>query len=448
MSHRPCMWDEHRPAGSFSANRWLGITLAAGALFGMIAGWATWLLPLGGYPAWLLLAAPLTGMVILLIGLVNYDLLVLLTFSTVGFVWFEPAPFDMLLVVVLALGLFTGRLRWPTSRKGALVHIGLWGLVVTNILSAVVLVPILPNLLFLGITLYVLALFCFVRMYVIDQDAARAVLTGYLVSAVANVVVTILGLSGFTIPLPVVRFSIRGAGFFEDPNVYGPFVLVAALWVADQIVQHPFSFARTVPQLLLTGLLGAGAMLSLSRAVWINLGFGGLLYLALLLRRASRDEVARFSILAVVVLLIAVFTLQSWGLGEVMSRRWTFYGYDEARFSIQRRGIVAAFTHPIGVGPGGWPNTHSLYVRTLAEHGVLGLASLVLLIGGLMLPLVRRAWQGGAAKGILPDRLLVATIAGQLVNSVVIDSIHWRHLWILLGLAWSALETSVGQEDR
>jgi len=448
MSNRPCLWDEHRPGVLLSANQWLVIALGAGALFGIIAGWATWQLPLGAYPAWLLLAAPVTGVVILLIGLVKYDLLVLLTFSTVGFVWFEPAPFDLLLVVVLVLGLLTGRLRWPSSKTGALVHIGLWGLVVTNVLSAAVLVPVQPNLLFLAITLYVLALFCFVRMYVIDRDTARTVLTGYLVSTVANVVVTFLGLSGFNIPLPVVRFSIRGAGFFEDPNVYGPFVLVAALWVADQIVQRSFSFARTGPMMLLTGLLGAGAMLSLSRAVWINLGFSGLLYLALLLRRASRDDVVRFSVLAGVVLLVAILALNSWGLGEVMSRRWTFYGYDEARFSIQRRGIVAAFTHPIGVGPGGWPNTHSLYVRTLAEHGVLGLASLVLLIGGLMLPLVRRAWQGGAAKGILPDRLLVATIAGQLVNSVVIDSIHWRHLWILLGLAWSALETSVGQEDR
>jgi hypothetical protein len=49
---------------------------------------------------------------------------------------------------------------------------------------------------------------------------------------------------------------------------------------------------------------------------------------------------------------------------------------------------------------------------------------------------------------ILRDQILVASIGGQLVNSVVIDSIHWRHFWILLGLAWSALEMRAGQEER
>jgi O-antigen ligase len=109
---------------------------------------------------------------------------------------------------------------------------------------------------------------------------------------------------------------------------------------------------------------------------------------------------------------------------------------------------VAALTHPIGVGPGGWPNAHSLYVRTLVEHGVLGLASLALLIGALVTPLAHRAWQERRSEGLLSNAVLVAAIGGQLINGLVIDSIHWRHLWILLGLAWSALETQAVQEKR
>lgn len=448
MENKPTIWRTTRQLAIPSENWWPGIAVIAGTLFGVIVGWSTWVLPMPTYPTWLLLAAPLAGLVILLVGLLNYDLLVLAAFSTVGFVWFEPAPFDLLLVVVLGLGLLTGRLRWPSSEKSILVHAGLWGLVVTNILSAVVAVPIRGNLRFLGITLYSLALFCFVRMYVTDRHSARMVLTGYLVSALVNVLAVIMNLAGLNTGIPLVRFSIRASGFFQDPNVYGPFVLVAALWVADQVVQRSFSFTRTGPLLLLTGLLGAGAVLSLSRAVWINLAFSGLVYFAFLLRRASRADVARFCILAAVVLLIAILTLQFWGLDEIMSGRWKLYGYDEVRFSIQRQGIVAGLTHPIGVGPGGWANTHSLYVRTLAEHGVLGLISLGLLIGGLVIPLARRAWQEPPKRVILRDPILVASIGGQLVNSVVIDSIHWRHFWILLGLAWSALEMRAGQEER
>ena len=84
-------------------------------------------------------------------------------------------------------------------------------------------------------------------------------------------------------------------------------------------------------------------------------------------------------------------------------------------------------------------------MRTLAEHGVLGLTALGLLIGGLVLPLARRALREPARNQVLPDRVLLACIGGQLVNSLVIDSIHWRHLWVVFGLAWASLETPRGE---
>jgi hypothetical protein len=442
MTVKPCI---QSPARHWAI---LGTVVLAGALFGTAAGWATWQLPLSTYPPWVPLVAALASMVILFVGLLNYDLLVLTAFSTVGLVWFEPAPFDVLLVLVLGLGLLNGRLRWPSSKRSVLVHIGLWGLVVTNLLSGVVLVPIYRNLRFLAITLYVLALFCFVRMYVVDRRSARTVLTGYLASAVVNVLAVFLGLAGVNIPVPVVRFSIRGAGFFKDPNVYGPFVLLAALWVADQYVRRSLSTTRKGAFLLLTGLLTVGAMLSMSRAVWINLAFSACIYLALVLRRASRTQLVRLCVVAAIAVLIAGLALQFWRLDEIVWRPWKLYDYDYPRFAIQRRGVVAALTHPIGVGPGGWPNAHSLYVRTLVEHGVLGLASLALLIGALVTPLAHRAWQERRSEGLLSNAVLVAAIGGQLINGLVIDSIHWRHLWILLGLAWSALETQAVQEKR
>jgi hypothetical protein len=34
-----------------------------------------------------------------------------------------------------------------------------------------------------------------------------------------------------------------------------------------------------------------------------------------------------------------------------------------------------------------------------------------------------------------------------LVNSLVIDSIHWRHLWVVLGLAWASLEMQRGEKQ-
>jgi hypothetical protein len=390
----------------------------------------------------------MAGLIVLLIGLLNYNLLVLIVFCLIGFVRFEPAPFDLLVVLLLAMGVLTGRLRWPSSKQGAVVQIGLWGLIVTNLLSTVgVLNQISHHARFLGITLYLLATFCFVRMYATTPHAMRIVLVGYTVSAALSALLVVLAFLGFNLPFSVINLFGRGTGFFKDGNVYGPFVVVAALWVGDQFIQRPFSFARTGPLLLLTGLLGAGALLSFSRAAWISLAVSGLIYFVFLLRGAGRTHITRFFVLAAAIVLLAVFLPQFLGLDDFVERRWNLHVYDDLRFDIQRRGVLVGLSSPAGVGPGGWPHAHSLYVRTLAEQGVLGLTALVVLLGGLAVPLARGAWRGSAEYRILPSRVLLALILGQMVNSVVIDSIHWRHLWVLLGLAWAYLDMQWRQEE-
>jgi hypothetical protein len=35
--------------------------------------------------------------------------------------------------------------------------------------------------------------------------------------------------------------------------------------------------------------------------------------------------------------------------------------------------------------------------------------------------------------------VVFASLGGLLLNSVVIDSIHWRHFWLLLGIAWGTI---------
>jgi hypothetical protein len=344
-----------------------------------------------------------------------------------------------LLLALLGLGLLSGRLRWPPLRQDTAVHIGLWGLTVASLLSTTGVVPIYTSLRFLTITLFLLSLFSFVRMYAISEHAVRIVLVGYSVSAVLNALVVIVSFLGISLPFSSLAWSVRGVGFFKDSNVYGPFVVVAVLWVADRVVQRSFSLIRTGPLLFLVGLLSAGAVVSMSRGAWINLFFGGGIYFLFLLRGAPRSHIVRFLALALMGVLVVVFVLQLFGLGEVIARRSQLQDYDALRFDTQRRGILAGLAYPLGVGSGGWPNTHSLYVRTLAEHGVLGLTSLGLLVGGLVIPLARRAWRNSAKNPVLPDRVLLAWIGGQLINSLVIDSIHWRHLWVVLGLAWASL---------
>jgi len=55
--------------------------------------------------------------------------------------------------------------------------------------------------------------------------------------------------------------------------------------------------------------------------------------------------------------------------------------------------------------------------------------------------------EGGNNDGITAG-VLLALIAGQLVNSLVIDSMHWRHLWVVLGLVWAYLDLQAEIEEE
>ena len=446
MSARPRFADSTRQGAVVTTLLVASLAVLASALFGAAFSWETWQLSSRGFPVSLALAAPVAGLLVLLLGFLNYDWLVLLTFSIIGFVRFEPAPFDLLFFVMLAIGLLNGRLRWHSSRYDSVVLIGLWAFIAINILSTAGVVPIGHSLRFLAITLYMLVLFVFIRMYAVEPRAMRYLLVGYTMSALITAVLVVLSFIGFSFPIPVLAFGIRSVGFFKDPNVYGPFGVVAALWVADQVVRGKWSFNRTAPLLFIMTVLGAAAVLSLSRGAWLNMALAGGLYFVLMLRGSGRAHFSRFLTLGIAVLVVGVLVFQFLGLGDAVASRSGYHAYDEERFDTQWRGLLAGLSYPFGVGPGGWPTAHSLYAKTLAEHGVLGVTALAVLIGALVVPLAQRALQEPAANTVLPAALLLALIVGQLANSFVIDTIHWRHFWMLLGLAWALLAFQESEE--
>lgn len=415
------------------------IGLTVSGLISLAVVWIARQLPNFDLPETMFLAIPVVGLMMLLIGVLKYDWLVLATFCLIGFVRVEPAPFDLLLVFLVVLGLLTRKFSLADSHRRPLVWLGLWGLIVTNLLSMLGSGISSANLRFLGITLYGLVLFIFVRMYTVRPQAMRWLLIGYTIAAILNALPVVLGFWGFNLPISVVAWSTRGVGFFKDANVFGPFLVVAAFWLVDRVIHHPYRRAHSLLLLAVAMLLGVGAMLSLSRGAWINIFLCGCIYLRFLLRHTPRKGMFLLSI-GLILILASLVIFESLGLSDVVVAHSHFQDYDRLRFNIQREGLITGFTSPLGVGPAGWPNAHSLYVKTFAEQGFLGLAALCMLIGGLIFPLVRQSLKNGGKADVITAGVLVAIIAGQLVNSLVIDSMHWRHLWVVLGLAWAYLD--------
>jgi hypothetical protein len=127
---------------------------------------------------------------------------------------------------------------------------------------------------------------------------------------------------------------------------------------------------------------------------------------------------------------------------DMLELRASTQGYDDDRFGNQADAIALAWEHPLGLGPGATEghlsiSAHSLYVRAFVENGGLGLWATVCL---LLASLGRATWAAlasGAAEGQRMLAVVAAALAGVVVESAVIDTIHWRHLWLLLALAWT-----------
>jgi O-antigen ligase len=103
--------------------------------------------------------------------------------------------------------------------------------------------------------------------------------------------------------------------------------------------------------------------------------------------------------------------------------------------------------NPLGVGPAQSfarldYATHNVYLRVFSENGVLGALSFTAF---LLLTLARSFVLSLRARQSTQRALfalVTAALCGTLLNSFTIDTLHWRHFWLLLALGWMPLWTN------
>jgi O-antigen ligase len=390
-------------------------------------------------PMTLELAAGVAFLAFLALALMRFDAAVVLAFALLGFVVVDPAPVDLLLVVLITVAAATGRFkpRVPASVVGALA-----ALVALNLLSAVEVVQAGRAASFLATTTYLVLFAFWLSGYVDSRSRAHLVANGYLFAAAASTVIGLLALFvGFPGADLVVEFG-RVRGFFQDPNVFGPFLIPAALILLEELLRPRLlaSGRRTITALLLVVVLGI--LFAYSRAGWLNLAVALVVMLAV---HALRPGAGRTVAVAVAALLVTGAVVGGAvvisGSAGFLSERARVQAYDTQRFDAQRSGVELAEHHPLGVGPGQFEvlepiSSHSLYVRVLSEQGVLGLATLILLLGGTLVLAGSNAVAGRDTFGV-GSAVLLGLWCGLLANSAFIDTLHWRHLWLVAALIWA-----------
>ncbi len=235
----------------------------------------------------------------------------------------------------------------------------------------------------------------------------------------------------------------RAQGLFKDPNVFGPFLIPAALILLEESLRPRLLGLRRVVSVALLAVLVLGVVFAYSRAAWLNLVVAVCVMLAVMALRADAGRSAAGA-LALIAAVAAVggATVVLTGSAGFLQERAQLQSYDTQRFSAQRTGVELAEEHTLGIGPGQFENAspvsaHSIYVRALAEQGPLGLAVLVMLLGSTLLLACANAVSGRDAYGV-GAAVLLGAWCGLLANSAFVDTLHWRHLWFVAALIWVA----------
>jgi len=394
--------------------------------YGLIAAVKKFCLPLG-----VLLAAGLG------IALLSFPTATKLFGLAQGFVRWEPAPADMMWLLWDLSGVVNRGILWFRLRQLRQI---LWPVLLFALGHIVALIHsgfAAESVWYTLITFYGICSCVSVILLVRDQQTLHHLQLGIILAAAAN---SLIGLLGLLRVEGVSQFFTRHQrlnGFFKDPNVLGPFLLAAFLFVEGYAARLK-SRTGSVLMRLCQALLLLGIMQTQSRAAVGTLVVSVIILLcARVIRRGDWRTAWQWAVLLTLAVLITGGILYRYS-GLDLSRLVAITDYDvNERFPVQVAGLRLSLAEPWGIGPGMFEHrfnyaAHSLYVRTLVETGWIGAIGLLWLVAVTSV----RVWRATSQDDTGHVHVMLAWWGGVLLNSLVIDTIHWRHFWILLGMTW------------
>ncbi|HWL33696.1 MAG TPA: O-antigen ligase family protein [Gaiellaceae bacterium] len=376
----------------------------------------------------------------LALALAHYDAAVGLGVALLGVVVVDPAPADLVFVVVIAVAAASGRFDLDRVPKTVIVAVVVFAAL--NLVSSVEVIDPARAAGFFSITLYLAVLALWLTGYVVSPRRARVIARGYVFAAVTS---ALLGSLALLLAFPGASLLIedgRARAFFQDPNVFGPFLVPAALILVEELLAPRVLRASRFMKAIGLVAVTLGVLFSFSRGAWLNLALGVVVvFVVLSLRRGGARRALAFLGVGLCVAALVGGAVAVSGSSGLLVERARPQSYDAERFGAQAAGLDAAEKYPLGAGPGQFEqiapiSAHSTYVRVLAEQGLAGLVTLAALLIFTLGAAVRNALLGRDTYGIGSAALLGAW-CGILANSFFVDTLHWRHLWLVAALIWA-----------
>src|SRR5882672_175618 len=308
----------------------------------------------------------------------------------------EPSPGDIGVAFLLLAGFIFGKLSWRRLPALPLALLSLF--VLANLVSLCYAIDVSYGASYGLITVFMLTLWLFTVGIVtkFEERGLRVLMSGYAVGGLVSALLALLAYVGLTSSIPYLKLNLlddtllfygeRLRGFFKDPNVFGPYLVVVASYALCSLQTRHGSYARKVLWVASCITSTLAVLLCYSRAAWANFVVTLVVLLilnAMAMRGAgSRRQIVYLLLGGVVVAAAVAYALTSPRVSETAAERSEMQSYDEDRFIKHAEALQLGLQNPLGVGPGqshlllGY-NPHSLLLGIFAENGILGLLSLM-----------------------------------------------------------------------
>ncbi|MBB4007556.1 O-antigen ligase family protein [Allorhizobium taibaishanense] len=361
-----------------------------------------------------------------------------------GFVFMEPAPYELFMAMQIPLWFILGlRISRGTAPLLALMlTFNVGGLISLTTMADLDVGP-----LYIAVSTF-LALTSVFYAAIIEErhERLRLIFRAWVLAAVAT---ALLGILGYFHAFPgaemFTRYD-RAMGAFQDPNVFGPFLIAPSLYLIHGLLTGKLMAAPW--KILGLLIIALGVFLSFSRAAWALFLFCAIAMVLILLIKerssAFRLKIVLLSLTAAIALVLAlVVALQFQQVRNLFSSRTQlvqdYDGGHLGRFERHKIGFLMSMERPLGIGPMVFSkifpeDEHNIWLKTLTSYGWLGFLCFVSMLiwticFGFRLLLYDRPWQ---------PYLMIAwiTLIGHAGIGNVIDIDHWRHVYLLFGVLW------------
>ncbi len=277
----------------------------------------------------------------------------------------------------------------------------------------------------------------------------RLIESGYLAS---SVLVALFGIAGYFHLFPGADFFTlyeRARGTFQDPNVFGPFLALPTVLLIQRLLNRPLRECLSYGPAL--AVLVLAIFLSFSRGAWVVLVASSVLIYVLALiteqrsaRRVRLLALGVIGLVAMVGMIGVVLSIDS--VADMFQQRARLVQeYDGARlgrFARYALGFQMVMENPLGLGALEFnkyfpEDEHNVYLKGFTTYGWLGGTVYLLLVGWTFKRLVPLLFKQRPWTPFLQS--VFAVLVAHMILQAIIDTDHWRHMYMLYGIAWGLI---------